>query len=92
MNVEVEIYMSNIIKFFKDNPDELQKLIPITKKDEFFTKIREIATNNLEKGDEVTLTKTQIIDLCKQMNVKGLSVGKIEGIIQKTPFGEYSLN
>lgn len=92
MSVEVEIYMSNIIKFFKDNPDELYKLIPQNKKEEFFTKIRKTATDNLEKGDEVTLTKNQIIEICKEMNSNSHLFSRSEGVIVYTPYGEYSLN
>jgi hypothetical protein len=38
MNVEIEIYMSGIIKFFKDNPNELLNLVPEDKKVEVVEK------------------------------------------------------
>jgi hypothetical protein len=38
MNVEVEIYMSNMIKFFKENPNDLINLIPKIKEEEFYFK------------------------------------------------------
>ncbi len=84
--------MSNIIKFFKENPEELKKLIPEQKKSQFFDKIREIAISNSEKGDEVTLTKNQIVDLCVEMNSKSAELPNIKSVIYQTPFGEFSLN
>jgi hypothetical protein len=60
MNVDVEIYMNNIIKFFKENPNDLLNLVPKTKEEEFYSKLREVANQNYEKGEEVNLTKNQI--------------------------------
>lgn len=92
MNVEVEIYMSNILKFFKDNPDELSNLVPNSKKDEFFHKLRQVAISNLEKGDDVSLTRQQLIDLCLEINGNPIRLEKKSNIIIPTIFGEYSLN
>jgi len=61
MNVDVEIYMNNIIKFFKENPNDLLNLVPKIKEEEFYSKLREVANQNYEKGEEVNLTKNQII-------------------------------
>jgi membrane-bound lytic murein transglycosylase len=41
MSVDVEIYMNNIIKFFKENPNDLHNLIPKNKEDEFYKKLME---------------------------------------------------
>jgi hypothetical protein len=92
MNVDVEIYMSNILKFFKDNPDELINLVPLTKKDEFFVKLREVAITNSEKGDEISLTRQQLIDVCLEINGNPLRIENKSNIIIPTIFGEYSLN
>jgi len=92
MNVDVEIYMSNILKFFRENPEELINLIPLTKKDEFFVKLREVAITNSEKGDEVSLTRQQLIDVCLDINGNPLRIEKNSNIIIPTIFGEYSLN
>ena len=40
MSVDVKIYMNNIIKFFKENPNDLFNLIPKNKEDEFYRKLR----------------------------------------------------
>ena len=92
MNVDVEIYMSNIFKFFKDNPEELINLVPLEKKDEFFTKLRQVARSNSEKGDEVSLTRQQLIDVCLEINGSPIRIENNSNVIIPTVFGEYSLN
>ena len=39
MSVDVEIYMNNLMKFFRDNPKELITLIPQDKEKDFYQKI-----------------------------------------------------
>lgn len=92
MNLEVEIYMNNVQKFFKENPDELRKLVPETKIEQFFKKIRELATLNSEKGEEVTLTQKQIVGLCLELNDKKQPQVVVDGVIYFTPYGSFSLN
>ena len=46
MSVDVEIYMNNLIKFFRENPKDLLNLIPKNKEDEFYIKIKERAAQN----------------------------------------------
>ena len=52
MNVDVSIYLNNIIKFFNDNPKDLTNLIPESKKTEFFEKIKVFAIKNVENGED----------------------------------------
>ena len=52
MSVDIEIYMSNIQKFFKDNPKDLMNLVPKEKEEEFYVMIREVAEQNFEKNGE----------------------------------------
>jgi len=92
MNVDVEIYMSNIIKFFKENPQDLLNLVPESKKNEFFDKVREFAINNSDKGDEVSLTRQQLIDICVEINGKPKEIAKKYNVIIPTIYGEYCLN
>lgn len=92
MSVEVEIYMSNIIKFFKQNQKELLSLVPKTKEQEFYTKIREVAIFNQKKGDEVSLTKNQLIEICAEVNGKSISEPHMQGVFQVTKFGNICLN
>jgi hypothetical protein len=68
MSVDVEIYMNNIIKFFRDNPKDLLNLVPKDKENEFYLKMKEQAFENYEKGDEIPLTQKQIILICVELN------------------------
>lgn len=97
MNVDVEIYMSNIVKFFKSHPKDLLNLIPKNKEDEFYEKIRETATQNMDNGDDATLTQKQIIDICVILNGKVTKEDKaedekLESYMRKTDFGIIFLN
>ena len=68
MSVDIEIYVSNIIKFFRDNPKDLTNLVPKDKEEEFYKKIREVAVSNYEKEMEASLTQKQMIDICRELN------------------------
>ena len=94
MKLEVEIYMNGVIKFFNENPKDLQNLVPENKKEILFEKIREKASENSEKGEEVTITKNQIIEICVEINteVSKLEIVHTEGPILKTKYGEICLN
>ena len=91
MNVDVEIYMNNIIKFFKQNPKDLLNLVPQDKEEEFYIKIRKIASQNLEQGKEVGLTQKQLIEVCKELNTKTKSF-EIPASFIVTEFGLICLN
>lgn len=95
MSVEVTIYMSNIKKFFRENPKELLNLIPKGKENEFYSKVEEIAFQNFEKEGEAGLTQKQLLNVCRELNTTKLEfqiqTPKIE-LIVSTRFGTYSLN
>lgn len=98
MSVDVEIYLSQLFKFFNDNPNDLLTLIPKNQKEEFYKKCREVVMTNLEKGEELSLTKKQLIDICVEIN-KGLENKtiqetdvKLKGVFQKAPIGLICLN
>lgn len=92
MSVDVDIYMNNIQKFFRENPNDLLNLIPKDKEDDFYKKIREIAKENFEKNGEAGLTRSQLLELCKELNQTKLKVPIIPNVIVMTPYGGYSLN
>jgi len=77
MSVDVEIYMNNIIKFFKDNPKDLLNLVPKDKENEFYLKMKERAFENYEKGEEIPLTQQQIILICVELNQTQLEPPKM---------------
>ena len=98
MSVDVEIYLSQLLKFFKENPDDLLSLIPKGKEEDFFEKLREVVNFNHEKGEEIALTHQQMTDICVEIN-KGKPIEKDEfeillekGLFLKAPLGFICLN
>jgi hypothetical protein len=97
MNVDVEIYMNNIVKFFKSNPKDLLNLVPKEKEEEFYDKIREVAIENSDNGEDAPLTQKQMIDICVILNGKTPKEDKVieeklESYIMGTKFGPIFLN
>lgn len=97
MSVDVEIYMNNIVKFFKSNPNDLLNLVPKDKEDEFYDKIRETAIQNVDKGEDASLTQKQMIDICVVLNGKipkedKIVEEKLQSYIIGTKFGPIFLN
>lgn len=93
MNVDVEIYMNNIIKFFRHNEKDLLNLVPKNKEEEFYSKIRERAQLNYSKGEDVNLTQKQMLEICIEINqYNKVTKEKVEKTFVKTKFGYYSLN
>ena len=97
MNVDVEIYMNNIVKFFKSNPKDLLNLVPKEKEEDFYDRIREVAIENSDKGEDAPLTQKQMIDICVVLNGKTpkeykVVEEKLESYIMGTKFGPIFLN
>lgn len=93
MNIDVEIYMSNLIKFFNDNPNDLINLIPVSRRDEFFVKVKIVANKNVIEFKDPTLTKDQFLSICKNiLDEEHPLVIKRDGPIIFTKFGIISLN
>ena len=97
MNVDVEIYMNNIVKFFKSNPKDLLNLVPKEREKDFYDKIKEVAIKNSEKGEDAPLTQKQMIDICVVLNGKTPKEDKaveekLESYIMGTKFGPIFLN
>lgn len=94
MSVDVEIYMNNFIKFFRENPNDLLNLIPKDKEEVFYQKIRETVYDNYDKGEDVILTQRQIIEVCIELNQPSPEPieNSIKNVFAKTEFGEYCLN
>lgn len=68
MSVDVKIYVAGVKKFFNSNEDDLKSLIPLEKKEEFYNEIEKVAQKNYDKGDEITLTQSQYLDICVKLN------------------------
>lgn len=93
--VEVDIYMNQLISFFENNPNDLMDLIGNENKSDFYKRVKEQCFINLEKGDDVSLTKQQLINIVVDMkgktNIKS-DILTIEGKVLKTKFGDIFLN
>jgi hypothetical protein len=93
MSVDVDIYMNNIIKFFKENQNDLLNLVPKDKEEEFYAKIREQASKNFNKGEEASLTQPQLMEICVRVNGKDPVLDKkIKDIFITTKYGLICLN
>jgi hypothetical protein len=95
MNIDVEIYLNQFISFFEKNPNSLIELIGSINKDDFFNKVKEQCYSNIEKGDDVSLTRSQIIDIVSNLlsNEKKENISlKTENIFQESNMGKICLN
>ena len=92
MSVDVEIYLNNIIRFFKQNPQDLLNLVPEENEQEFYDKLREVAFKNYNKIGEANLTQSQIIKICEELISKKTIQEEVRKLFGKTSFGYYGLN
>jgi hypothetical protein len=94
-NVDVDIYVNQLITFFDKNPNDLIDLIGDLLKESFYEKVREQCIKNSEIGDEVSLTQKQIIDIVvelKKVKLIEYDKTKLYSIVQETKFGSIFLN
>jgi hypothetical protein len=94
-NVDVDIYVNQLITFFDKNPNDLIDLIGDLLKESFYEKVREQCVKNSEIGDEVSLTQKQIIDIVvelKKVKLIEYDKTKLYSIVQETKFGSIFLN
>ena len=94
-NVDIDIYVNQLITFFDKNPNDLIDLIGNLLKESFYEKVREQCVKNSEVGDEVSLTQKQIIDIVVELKkVKSIEYdkSKLYSIVQETKFGSIFLN
>jgi hypothetical protein len=92
-NVDVQIYVSNFIKFFKDNPEELAKVIGQGTPDDFFAEVKKAAYENYEKGEDIELTHKQIISIVLKINnMSPEEEPKVSGPFMETSWGNMFLN
>ena len=81
--VDIDIYINQLIKFFETNPNDLMDIIGELDKDEFYTLLKEQATLNYDKGDDITLTQDQIIEVVIKLKKRDMSNEKLVIIINK---------
>ena len=94
-NVDVEVYLNNLINFFEKNPNDLIDLIGELKKTTFYDKLREKSYENFENGEEYIITQKQLIDIVVGMyddaTQKGQTIEVKVPVIQ-TNYGTIWLN
>ena len=94
-NLDIEVYISNLINFFENNPNDLMVLIGNLQKEDFYKKLKERSFKNFEKGEDYILTKNQIVEVVLELKLPILAEEKkiqIDKIIQRTKFGDIILN
>jgi len=91
MNVDVQIYLSNFKTFFNNNPNDLISLIGDNDKDEFYRLVETAVIENYDKGEDLELTKKQLIDIMLILT-KDRVEEKVESFILKGPYGNIFLN
>jgi len=91
-NIDIEIYFSQFKEFFKENPRELENLIGTGNPDDFFSEVYNTVNKNYENGDELELTKKQIIEIVIKINQMSPDEEVHKQIFQNTKFGEICLN
>jgi hypothetical protein len=94
-NVDVEIYLNQLISFFEKNPNDLINLIGDSLKDEFYNRVRKQSLDNIENGDDVTLTQKQIIDIVVGLKQDEIKKGKsviIHEVFEQNRVGVFCLN
>ena len=91
MNVDVQIYLSNFKSFFNNNPNDLINLIGDGDKDKFFELVEGAVIENYDKGEDLELTKKQLIDIMLILT-KDRVEEKVENFILKGPYGDIILN
>jgi len=93
-NVDVEIYINQFISFFENNPNDLTLLIGEMDKNIFFEKVKEQCYKNLESGDEISVTRQQLIDVVLDIKSGGKPTRliDIDKVFKKTNYGYFCLN
>ena len=91
-NVDIDIYISQIISFFEKNPNELFILIGDLDRDFFFKMIKEVAQENHDKGEDINLTRSQMIDIVVKMHKEIKEQRVVNVVFMETPYGDICLN
>ena len=96
-NIDCEIYISQLISFFENNPNDLSDLIGQVQKEEFYQKLRERCEKNYDENNDDVISRKQMIDIVIELKAPELHQmlnpeNEIEGFIQKTKWGDIILN
>lgn len=95
MKIDVEVYLNQFITFFDKHPESLIELIGEIDRDLFFDKVKEQCYVNIDNGEDVSLTKSQIIEIVGKLfsDKKNETITqKTNFLFQNTSFGKFCLN
>lgn len=91
-NIDLEIYITNLINFFENNPNDLITLVGDVQKEEFYGKLREQSEKNLKEGNDYILTKEQIVNVVVELKIPDIKPAIVDRFMEKTKYGTIFLN
>jgi len=96
-NLEVDLYITQFRGFFDKNPNELMSLIGDVLAEDFFKRVEEQCYKNLEQGNEVSVTRQQLIDIIVDLKSDESEFEKdlnksVKRVFEHTKFGDICLN
>ena len=71
-NIDCEIYISQVITFFENNPNDLMDLIGELQRNDFYKKLRERCEKNVDEGQDYVLTRQQMINIVLELKAPEL--------------------
>ena len=93
--IDVEIYVSQMIRFFESNPKDLFTLIGNLNKEIFYERIKHLSDKNYTDNGDAALTKTQmveiVVDMYKEVNPP-VEEKNTNNIFLDTKYGQICLN
>lgn len=84
LNVDIEIYLAELKKFFKENPNDLIDVIGDSDSGKFFDEVKKQALLNVNNGEDPQLTKGQMMSIVFDL--------KKSSLFFTTPLGDVCLN
>lgn len=92
-SVDIDLYMNQFINFFESNPNDLIELIGDTLKETFYDKVRMRCIENYEKGEDISLTNRQMMEIVLEIrNEDSPDLKRISKIFESTKYGTICLN
>ena len=96
-NLDVDLYITQFRGFFEKNPNDLTSLIGDVLVEDFFKRVEEQCYKNLENGDEVSVTRQQLIDIVVDLKSGESEFEKdfknaITKVFEHTKYGDICLN
>ena len=87
-------YINQFISFFENNPNDLILLIGEMDKSIFFEKVKKQCYKNLESGEDISVTRQQLIDVVLDIKTGGqpTKLIDIDKVFKKTNYGYFCLN